>query len=85
MNISIKKCLLELFLDPYEAANGEELRLLGIALIRIGTGIGVYFLFEGSAPFFRYLGGGENISVLLFLGGSFLIYFNRKKKSISKD
>lgn len=77
MKISIKNCLLDLFLNPHDVDNEDVWRFLGFTFLRIGAGMGILLFFGGPIPFSGHL--EVEISTLLFFVGGLLLVLKRKK------
>ncbi|MBY0292846.1 MAG: hypothetical protein K2W92_06125 [Alphaproteobacteria bacterium] len=72
---------LNLFLKPQNLISSGIQKLFASMLIISGGGIGLFFLFEALVPFIGYIESGASVSALLIIGGSLLLYLNKKKKA----
>jgi hypothetical protein len=77
MNTTLR-LLLDCFLNPAPVSPRKILKALGVVVMVIGLGIGIFFLFEALIPLIGYVESGITVSILLMLIGSFLFFINKK-------
>lgn len=82
---ALMSLMIDLFLKPQKENKKEGGRMVGLILILMGVGSGIFFLFEALVPLIGYLESGTAISFLLIFTGSLLLFLNRKKVRSSPE
>jgi len=77
--------ILNLLSKPHESASFLASKFVGIFLLLLAGGCGLFFLFQGLAPRIGYLESGAVITALLAIGGCLLLFLCPKKKTHPLD
>ena len=72
---------LNCFFKPQQLIASGMQKIFAIGLLLFGGGIGLFFLFEALVPLIGYIESGASMSALFIIGGSLLLYLNKKKTS----